>query len=230
MAIFSSACSRKPERRVGLVAGPDGDRAAVGPPDDAQLREPGEVAPDGLVGDAEDARRGPGRGRCRASRTRSAMTWRRSAGSICWRTAPPAIHRRVVGDSHRMRYPQNTTRDLDTDAPSRHHLRRSRYHRNSPHEILTDASDRTHGDSTMSEIGPQLLQAMYETALTIRRFEQRAIEQYRARQHPRLPAPLPGRGGDRGRRRSRRSSRTTTSSAPIAATATPSPRATTRGG
>ena len=31
----------------------------------------------------------------------------------------------------------------------------------------------------MSEIGPQLLQAMYETALTIRRFEQRAIEQYR---------------------------------------------------
>ncbi len=31
----------------------------------------------------------------------------------------------------------------------------------------------------MSEIGPQLLQAMYETAATIRRFEQRAIEQYR---------------------------------------------------
>lgn len=31
----------------------------------------------------------------------------------------------------------------------------------------------------MSEMGPQLLQAMYETALTIRRFEQRAIEQYR---------------------------------------------------
>ena len=31
----------------------------------------------------------------------------------------------------------------------------------------------------MSEIGPQLLQAMYETAVTIRRFEQRAIEQYR---------------------------------------------------
>lgn len=31
----------------------------------------------------------------------------------------------------------------------------------------------------MSEIGPQLLLAMYETARTIRRFEQRAIEQYR---------------------------------------------------
>jgi acetoin:2,6-dichlorophenolindophenol oxidoreductase subunit alpha len=31
----------------------------------------------------------------------------------------------------------------------------------------------------MSEIGPQLLQAMYETAATIRRFEQKAIEQYR---------------------------------------------------
>jgi pyruvate dehydrogenase E1 component alpha subunit len=31
----------------------------------------------------------------------------------------------------------------------------------------------------MSEIEPQLLQAMYETAVTIRRFEQRAIEQYR---------------------------------------------------
>ena len=31
----------------------------------------------------------------------------------------------------------------------------------------------------MSEIGPQLLLAMYETAETIRRFEQRAIEQYR---------------------------------------------------
>ncbi len=31
----------------------------------------------------------------------------------------------------------------------------------------------------MSEIGPQLLQAMYETAATIRLFEQRAIEQYR---------------------------------------------------
>jgi TPP-dependent pyruvate/acetoin dehydrogenase alpha subunit len=31
----------------------------------------------------------------------------------------------------------------------------------------------------MSEIGPQLLQAMYQTAATIRRFEQRAIEQYR---------------------------------------------------
>jgi pyruvate dehydrogenase E1 component alpha subunit len=31
----------------------------------------------------------------------------------------------------------------------------------------------------MSEIGPQLLAAMYETALTIRRFELRAIEQYR---------------------------------------------------
>jgi len=31
----------------------------------------------------------------------------------------------------------------------------------------------------MSEIGPQLLESMYETAVTIRRFEQRAIEQYR---------------------------------------------------
>jgi TPP-dependent pyruvate/acetoin dehydrogenase alpha subunit len=31
----------------------------------------------------------------------------------------------------------------------------------------------------MSEIGPQLLASMYETAATIRRFEQRAIEQYR---------------------------------------------------
>jgi len=31
----------------------------------------------------------------------------------------------------------------------------------------------------MSEIGPQLLQQMYETTATIRRFEQRAIEQYR---------------------------------------------------
>lgn len=31
----------------------------------------------------------------------------------------------------------------------------------------------------MSEIGPQLLAAMYETTLTIRRFELRAIEQYR---------------------------------------------------
>ena len=31
----------------------------------------------------------------------------------------------------------------------------------------------------MSEIGPDLLKAMYETAATIRRFEQRAIEQYR---------------------------------------------------
>src|SRR5260221_228052 len=31
----------------------------------------------------------------------------------------------------------------------------------------------------MSEIGPQLLVSMYETAATIRRFEQRAIEQYR---------------------------------------------------
>ena len=31
----------------------------------------------------------------------------------------------------------------------------------------------------MSEIGPQLLLSMYETAATIRRFEQRAIEQYR---------------------------------------------------
>ncbi len=31
----------------------------------------------------------------------------------------------------------------------------------------------------MSEIGPQLLESMYETAATIRRFEQRAIEQYR---------------------------------------------------
>ncbi len=31
----------------------------------------------------------------------------------------------------------------------------------------------------MREVGPQLLQEMYETALTIRRFEQRAIEQYR---------------------------------------------------
>jgi pyruvate dehydrogenase E1 component alpha subunit len=31
----------------------------------------------------------------------------------------------------------------------------------------------------VSEIGPQLFLAMYETALTIRRFEQRAIEQYR---------------------------------------------------
>ena len=33
--------------------------------------------------------------------------------------------------------------------------------------------------STMPEIGSQLLLAMYETAVTIRRFEQRAIEQYR---------------------------------------------------
>jgi TPP-dependent pyruvate/acetoin dehydrogenase alpha subunit len=31
----------------------------------------------------------------------------------------------------------------------------------------------------MSEIGPQLLEQMYETTATIRRFEQRAIEQYR---------------------------------------------------
>jgi acetoin:2,6-dichlorophenolindophenol oxidoreductase subunit alpha len=31
----------------------------------------------------------------------------------------------------------------------------------------------------MSEIGAELLQAMYETAFTIRRFEQRAVEQYR---------------------------------------------------
>jgi TPP-dependent pyruvate/acetoin dehydrogenase alpha subunit len=31
----------------------------------------------------------------------------------------------------------------------------------------------------MAEIGPQLLSEMYQTALTIRRFEQRAIEQYR---------------------------------------------------
>ena len=31
----------------------------------------------------------------------------------------------------------------------------------------------------MSEIGSQLLLEMYETAATIRRFEQRAIEQYR---------------------------------------------------
>jgi pyruvate dehydrogenase E1 component alpha subunit len=31
----------------------------------------------------------------------------------------------------------------------------------------------------MHEIGPDLLQAMYQTAVTIRRFEQRAIEQYR---------------------------------------------------
>ena len=31
----------------------------------------------------------------------------------------------------------------------------------------------------MSQMGPQLLQEMYETTLTIRRFEQRAIEQYR---------------------------------------------------
>ena len=31
----------------------------------------------------------------------------------------------------------------------------------------------------MSEIGPQLLERMYETTATIRRFEQRAIEQYR---------------------------------------------------
>ena len=31
----------------------------------------------------------------------------------------------------------------------------------------------------MAEIGPQLLEEMYRTALTIRRFEQRAIEQYR---------------------------------------------------
>jgi acetoin:2,6-dichlorophenolindophenol oxidoreductase subunit alpha len=31
----------------------------------------------------------------------------------------------------------------------------------------------------MSQLGPQLLQEMYETTLTIRRFEQRAIEQYR---------------------------------------------------
>ena len=31
----------------------------------------------------------------------------------------------------------------------------------------------------MSEVGPELLKAMYETTATIRRFEQRAIEQYR---------------------------------------------------
>jgi TPP-dependent pyruvate/acetoin dehydrogenase alpha subunit len=31
----------------------------------------------------------------------------------------------------------------------------------------------------MSEVGPELLRAMYETSATIRRFEQRAIEQYR---------------------------------------------------
>lgn len=33
--------------------------------------------------------------------------------------------------------------------------------------------------ATMSAVGPELLLAMYETALTIRRFEQRAVEQYR---------------------------------------------------
>jgi pyruvate dehydrogenase E1 component alpha subunit len=33
--------------------------------------------------------------------------------------------------------------------------------------------------TAMSEVGPALLEQMYETALTIRRFEQRAVEQYR---------------------------------------------------
>ena len=43
----------QPERRVGLVAGPDREGAAVGPPDEALFGEPGQVAPDRLVGDAQ---------------------------------------------------------------------------------------------------------------------------------------------------------------------------------
>ena len=129
----------------------------------------------------------------------------------------------------------------------------------------------------MTEVGAQLLLAMYETTATIRRFEQRAIEQYRLGNirgylHPylgqeaiavgsiaaleesdyivsthrghghaiakghepgRMMAELFGRetGYCHGRGGSMHvASRTTTWSAPIAATATRSPRATTRGG
>ena len=41
------------ERGVGLVAGAKRDRATVGPADDPLLGEPRQVAPDGLVRDAE---------------------------------------------------------------------------------------------------------------------------------------------------------------------------------
>ena len=86
----------------------------------------------------------------------------------------------------------------------------------------------TPGVMRMADVGRELVASLYETVLTIRRFEQRGIEQYRLGNirgyyHPYLGEEAIAAGG------SGPCGLTTTLSARIAVTATPSPRATIRG-
>ncbi len=234
IAILASGVLAEANGRGRLVVGPRGDRPAVGAPDDPELGQAREVAPDRLVGHAEQVDELAARGRCPArGRGRRSPGGDRPGASVGATHVPPGRRHGAAEDRRWGRSPQNTTPpNVDNTASLRAAvpLRKA--------EIPTEAAQPAEygrarqrtcsagASGAMGEIDAGLLErdvrdGRHDPAVRAARRSSSTGSATSAATSTCTSARRRSRSA-----RSPRSSPTTTSSAPTAGTATRSPRAT----